>query len=425
MSDQAVQPIWFQTAAPCPAPLTLSGTVDVEVAIIGAGVAGLSTALHLAERGVNVAVVEAESPGAGTTQASSGLIVPDFVSHTPKSVNEKLGETIGRRMSKLVGSSAATTFGLIERHRLSCSARREGFLIPSHSAPAAAKLGTRAQEWRALGFQVGSVSALETSRLTGTEFYRTGIRYEDGGTVNPLSLARELVRKTVELGGAVFANSPVRQAKRVNGRWQIATEGGRISAHRAVFAANGANAALHPAMRATTLPFTICEFATEPLPEALRTEILPEGGCFTDKQPNLFTARYDDEGRLVSAFGDFLKEHDLDNLKRVAEARVWHYFPTLKTIAVERVWRGTARINPSILPQLYDLGDNAIAIQACNGRGLAINMALGSEVSEYLASNRDQAALSLPLSRPHPIRGYAIAQHGPALAMMLARLKNP
>ena len=88
-------------------------------------------------------------------------------------------------------------------------------------------------------------------------------------------------------GAKLFESSAVTGFGRDTGGWRCQTPGGTIRAQRVVLAANGGNAALHPAMRGTTLPLHVFQFATAPLDAGQRQAILPEGGGYTDKQPYL------------------------------------------------------------------------------------------------------------------------------------------
>jgi glycine/D-amino acid oxidase-like deaminating enzyme len=177
-------------------------------------------------------------------------------------------------------------------------------------------------------------------------------------------------------------------------------------------------------MQRTVLPLKIYEYATAPLAPEQRALILPKGGSFTDKQPYIFTARYDGSGRLIVAFPEFFPACNSEKrLYSEASRRLVTHFPILKDVSIQFLWRGTAWLNPSLLPKVYDLLDGAFAIQACNGRGLATNTVLGKEMATLLIE-RNEEELSIQLEAPAKIRGHRLLKMAPSVLMGLAYLNN-
>src|SRR5271170_3676531 len=119
--------IYAETARPAPETPKLDGDRSVSVAIVGAGFTGLSAALHLAERGVDVAVLEAHEPGWGASGRNGGQVNPGL-KHDPDAVERDFGVELGSRMNALAGGAPAFVFDLIERHAIQCDARRNGTL---------------------------------------------------------------------------------------------------------------------------------------------------------------------------------------------------------------------------------------------------------------------------------------------------------
>lgn len=416
-------PLWTATAAPGPALAPLAGHIETDVLVIGGGIAGTTTALHLAERGVDVVLVEAGQPGDGATGQSGGLVAPDYIRHSPETIRQVLGHEGGERLTQMIGGSGRHVFDLIARHDIDCDARQDGFYTPAHSEALAENQRSYANQWRSRGHDVEFIAGAEVRELFGADRYCGALRFAGGGSLNPLAYVRGLAAAAVRHGARLFANSPVRALERRNGGWVCRTNGGTVRAGRVVLAANGGNAALHPAMRRTTLPLQVFQFATAPLDPAQRRAILPRGGAFTDKVPYLFSARLDGHGHLISAFPvSFLVRGD-EAYYREARRRLKQHFAAMPDPQVDYLWRGLAWVNTSFLPELYDLGDDAIAIQACNGRGISTNSVLGAEVAEMLATgNRD--ALSVHPREPSPVRFHAGATMLPKLLMSMAYLSN-
>ena len=108
---------------------------------------------------------------------------------------------------------------------------------------------------------------------------------------------------------------------------------------------------------------------------------------------------------------------------REARRRLRQHFAALSDPRIDHIWEGLAWVNSSFLPELYDLGDGALAIQADNGRGIGINTQLGIEVAAAIASN-SRERLSVVPRTPHPIRLHAGAALLPKLLMTMAWLSN-
>ncbi|WP_144243827.1 NAD(P)/FAD-dependent oxidoreductase [Sphingopyxis sp. MWB1] len=416
-------PLWTETAAPAPRLASLKGDVETDILVIGGGIAGLTTALHLAEAGADVLLLERGQPGDGATGQSGGLVAPDYIRHSPETIRSVLGGEAGERMTRMIGRSARQTFDLIERHAIECEARQDGFYTPAHTGALVEAQRGIANQWRARGYKVGFVEGADARRRFGSDRYCGALHFEEGGSLNPLGYARGLARAAAEKGARICVETPVDALTRTGGRWVARTARGSVTARRLVLAANGGNAALHPALRRTALPLNVFQFASAPLPEAVRREILPRGGGFTDKRPYLFTARIDPAGHMVSAFPMSFLVRGAARCHREAKRRLAQHFASLNQAEINYLWHGVAWVNTSFLPEIYDLGEDALAIQACNGRGIATNTAIGIEVAAALASGDDKL-LSVRPRAPVPIRFHAGATLLPQWLMTLAYLSN-
>jgi glycine/D-amino acid oxidase-like deaminating enzyme len=425
MDDEGprASPLWLSTATAGPRVASLNQALVTDVLVIGGGIAGLSTALHLAEAGVDVCVIEARSIGGGATGQSGGLVAPDFIRHTPDSIGTALGRPAGERLTRMIGGSATQLFDLIRRVGIECDAQQDGFYTPAHTEALAAQQRSYAAQWASRGFPVRFVEGGEARALLGVDRYCGALRFDSGGSLNPLGFARGLATAAQRQGARLWADSPVVALTRAGGRWIARTPQGSVSARRLVLAANGGNAALHPALARTVLPLHVIQFATAPVTPDQRRSVLPEGGAFTDKAPYLFTGRLDGHGHLISAFPMHYLVRGEQAWFREARRRIVQHFAALPDPEIRFLWEGVAWVNSSLLPELYDLGEDAVAIQACNGRGISVNTAIGIEMADALV-HRDMDRLSLRPRPPVPIRMHTGASLLPKLLMSMAYLSN-
>src|SRR5439155_23820343 len=128
--------LWYATAAPAPDTRALDGTVETDVCIIGAGYTGLSTALHLAEPGVRVVVLEAEEVGFGGSGRNAGHCTPTFHFHPIPRVRRMLGEPWAQRLIERQTNAANLVGRLILEHGIDCEWRQTGYLHAAHTPSA-------------------------------------------------------------------------------------------------------------------------------------------------------------------------------------------------------------------------------------------------------------------------------------------------
>jgi glycine/D-amino acid oxidase-like deaminating enzyme len=211
----------------------LDGDKRVSVAVIGGGFTGLSAALHLAERGVDVAVLEANEPGWGASGRNGGQVNPGL-KHDPDVVEQDFGSDLGRRMVALSGNAPNVVFGLIQRHQIECQALQSGTLRAAVSRRAAAGIRATTAQWAQRDAPVELLDAAALRQVTGSTRYATAVLDRRGGQVNPLGYARGLAQAAMQAGAAVFGGTPARRAQRNGTVWEITTPTGTVRAEKLV-----------------------------------------------------------------------------------------------------------------------------------------------------------------------------------------------
>ena len=417
--------LWQSLADPGPARPALRGRESAEIVVVGAGIAGLSLALHLAEAGRRPVVLEAETPGAGALGASAGIIAPQLVRDTPAGVLSKLGPTLGDSWLRLVAESGSYLFDLIAREKIGCDARPQGFIAPSANGEALAELERARDEWAPYRGGIRVLDRDDVASMTGCVGYRAGILDETGGCLDPLQLARGLAERAEAKGARIFDNSRVRSIASAGAGWRLATRQGVIDTPQVVLCANGGNV-LHPHLDQTVLPMHIYEMATEPLPEAMQREVLPGGQCMTDMELDIFSIRYAAEGRLVTAY-PVSHRQSLAEVETQVNDRLARMLARALPVKIAHLWHGTAWINSSLLPRIVMVEPGMIAVQACNGRGIATNNIIGREISRMLLSGGDYHT-ELACPAPSKISRFWLAQRLPNMitsaALSMRRLRS-
>src|SRR6266852_8839903 len=158
---------WTPAAEPLPVTRPLEGDRRADVVIVGAGYTGLSAALHLAERGADVVVMDAAEPGWGASGRNGGQVIPGL-KDDPGELERKFGPETGRRMWQISGGAADFVFELIARHKISCHARACGWIGAAPHAAALESLRSRTEQWQRRGAPVELLDRQKIAELTGT-----------------------------------------------------------------------------------------------------------------------------------------------------------------------------------------------------------------------------------------------------------------
>lgn len=425
MATQIQQPgrsLWASTAVPEILHPPLAGPIRSRVAVIGGGVLGMSTALHLAEAGIEVVVLDAgqDDGRSCASLASGGLIAPQLIRGNPASLSQEFADGVGERFVRLVAGAGTYTFDLIRRHGLACDMNDSGFVAPFTNVQRVAceQVVANWQGWRD---DVELLDAAATERLTGCVGYSGAVLDRSGGSVNPLGLAREMARRAAELGARIFRGTRVLSIETTGSQRLLRTAGGTVLADQVILAANGGNMALSGKLAQTVLPLAVREVATAPLPADLRRQILPEGHAMTDRGPDIFTIRFDAQGRLITA-ATMPWGRTPGALEKAVNARFRRRIPGWQDMPLEYAWTGNAWLNADLQPRYVRVDEATMAVQACNGRGIALGTAIGSDLAGWIKAPETQ--LSMPLGQPGRIAAYPIARRLPNFALGLAAVKS-
>lgn len=404
-NDPRSHGLWERTAPAAPETTVLHGTQTVDVAIIGAGFTGLSAALHLAEAGTRVAVVEAEEIGFGGSGRNVGLVNAGMWI-MPEDLPRILGAVHGERLLDALGEAPRVVFELIRRHGIDCEAETAGTLHCAADAAGARELAQRAQQWAARGADVVLLDAEETARRVGTPAYVASLLDRRAGTVQPLAYVRGLARAAIGAGATIFTGSPVHTAERDGSIWVLRTAEGEIRAPRVILATNAYTGALWPEIRTELTHLPYFNFATVPIPERVRETILPGREGAWDTRQVLSSFRFDRHGRLVFGSVGALRGTGTAIHRAWARRAMARLFPALAGIEFEAEWYGSIGMTADHLPRFHSPAPGVIGFSGYNGRGIAPGTVFGRLLAELLLDRVVEADLPLPRSEPRaaPLR---------------------
>lgn len=399
--------LWAATASPVPETARLDTSTTADVAIVGAGYAGLSTALHLAERGIRVVVLEAREIGFGGSGRNGGQVIPGL-KYDPEELVGMFGKERGERLAAFAGGTADLVFDLIEKHAMDVPRTRKGWIQGAHIPAGLEQVRRRAEQWGERGAPVRILDKAEAEQLLGSDRYVGGWVDGRGGGIQPLSYARGLARAAQKAGAVIHTDTPVTRLTRTNGRWAVACPGGgTVTADRVVVCTNGYTSGLWPRLHETIIPANSFQVATKPLSDDLRRSILPEGHVSSDTRKLLLYFRLDHTGRvLMGGRGPFREPKGLGDWAHL-ERIVGKMFPQLRGIGFDYRWCGRVAITKDFLPHLHEPAPGLLIDIGCQGRGVGLQTAMGRAMAEYVATG-DAEALPLPFSPIKPLPLHAL-----------------
>jgi glycine/D-amino acid oxidase-like deaminating enzyme len=401
----------------------LSEAVDADLAIIGGGFSGLSTALHAAAKGLSVVLLEAEIIAWGATGRNAGFVVPNFAKRDPDDIIAALGAERGEDLIRFASGSADLVFDLIRRHDIECQAEQSGWIQPAHSAAALAKIKSRAAQWASRGRPAVVMDRVETESVTGARGYAGSWTDRSGGLLDPVAYARGLADAAEAAGARIFEHSPVTAISRTGEGYRLTTATGAVRAGKVFIATNAYGSDLQPGLSRTYFPLRVFQIATEPLPRAIRQRLLPGNQSVSDTRRNLFTFRFDADNRLISGGMHVFGPGAETRVPRTIHRRLAAMLDLDDIPPIAYAWSGMAAVEADFLPHLIDLGPGLIAGFACNGRGIALTTALGREIAAW-ASGIPAEALPIPFAPPSEIPFHGLLKHAPNMLLPWSMLRD-
>lgn len=400
--------VWTATAPPGPPTPPLQGPAEADVAVIGAGYTGLSAALHLAERGASVVVLDQGEPGWGASGRNGGQVIPGL-KYDPDEIEAKLGPEQGARLNEFAGKAPDLVFDLIRRYAIACDPVREGWLQAAHSPAGRIKAERRAEQWAKRGANVEVLDRAVMAKLLGSEAYCGGWIDRRGGTIQPLAYARGLAAVAVAKGIAMHGGTPAQTLTRGDGKWYIEAPGASVAAETVLLCTNGYTTGLFPGLQREVVPVNSYQAATRPLPDHVRKTILPGGQSVSDTRRVLHYFRLDRDGRFImggrGAAEDEPGPERFGRLHRAAR----ELYPPLGEAEWSNHWSGRIALTRDFLPHLLELGPGLFAGLGYQGRGVAMATAMGALLAAR-AQGTAETGLPLPVGprRPFPLHGLRV-----------------
>jgi len=383
----------------------LAGERKADVLVIGGGFTGLSTALHLAEQGVEVVLLEAYEPGWGASGRNGGQVNPGL-KHDPDRVERDFGAERGGRMLRFAGGAPDFVFGLIERLGIECELRRCGTLRAARHPRHVAGIRVTLDQLQRRDVPVSFLDAAAIAQATGTDVYRGAMLDPRGGAVNPLRYARGLAAAAARAGAAVHGRSRVLVLERTGMAWRARTAEASITSEHVVLATNGYTDGLWPKLKRSVVPVFGAIAATEPLPDALARAILPGGQVVYESGTVTVYYRLDADHRLIIGGRGPMQEiraaTDVPHILQYAR-RLW---PGLAGVPWTYGWGGRLGFTADQYPHVHEPAPGVLVCLGYSGRGVALGSALGAALAARIIAPSSDFPLPITPIKPIPFHGY-------------------
>ncbi len=409
----------------------LLGEVACDVCVIGGGFTGLSTALHLAERGYDVVLLEARRAGWGASGRNGGQL-GSGQRQSQGELERLVGAAQARALWDLAEEAKAMVKARVRRHDIPCDLK-SGSLHVAYKPGDAAVLAARAENLRARYDypHIRAVPRDEVAEMLGTGIYHGGSLDRDAGHLHPLNYALGLARAARQAGARIFEDSPVTRIEsgaqygaRAGGTTAAITAGGRVRARYLVLACNGYLEGLEPSLAGKIMPINNYILATEPLGETRAREIIRDDVAVSDTKFVIDYYRLSADKRLLFGGGETYRRAFPADIKGFVRKYMLRVYPQLAEARIDYAWGGTLAITRNRLPGFGRLGPGLFYAQGFSGHGVALTALAGKLIAEAVAGSAERFDVFARLPQPSFPGGTLLRWPGLVAGMLYYTLRD-
>lgn len=377
---------------------TLDSQISTEVCVIGAGYTGLSTALHLAEKGFKVVVLEASRIGFGASGRNGGQIINSY-SRDIDFIERHYGPTTGKELGKMAFEGSRIMRRFIDQYNIQCDLKQGG-VFAACNAKQMEELESKKTLWESHGHQgLELLSADSIQNHVGTQRYVGGLLDHTGGHIHPLNLALGEAAALESLGGVIYEASPAIKIEEGD-KPKVHTANGCISANFVMVAGNAYLGGLIPKLQQKAMPCGTQIITTEPLSQETQQRLLPSDHCIEDCNYLLDYYRLSGEGRLIYGGGTSYGAREPGKVEALILPKMLKTFPELGNVKIDYAWTGNFLLTLMRLPQFGRVGTNIYYAQGYSGHGLTCTHLAGRVISDAIQGQAESFDVFSRLPQP-------------------------
>ncbi|HTQ36320.1 MAG TPA: FAD-binding oxidoreductase [Steroidobacteraceae bacterium] len=417
--------IWYQASLP-PQALRppLQGAAECDVGVVGGGIAGLSAALHLAQRGYRVRLLEAERVGWGASGRSGGQAIFGVAASQQK-LDALVGAADARRIWDMSIEALSLLRELIAAHGIACD-----YVAGQMHVAIKPRQAAELQQWHhdlleRYGYRsVQLLGAAATRHLVASERYVAGLLDSNSGHLHPLKYVRGLAAAAERAGAVLHENSRVLRHVRRDGRLLLLTAQGELSCRHIVYAGNAWLGGTVPRLSRRIMPVGTYIIATEPLGESRAAELLPGNTAVSDINWVLDYFRRSADHRLLFGGRVSYSGLHLADIARATRARMVQVFPQLRDARIDHAWGGYVDITLNRAPDFGRLEPEVYYLQGFSGHGIALAGLAGKLVAEAVDGSTGRFDVFARIPHREFPGGQWLRRPALVLAMLYYRLRD-
>ncbi|MFT7109257.1 MAG: gamma-glutamylputrescine oxidase [Psychrobacter glaciei] len=367
----------------------LEGEESADVCVIGAGYTGLSSALHLAEKGYSVTILEAQKVGWGASGRNGGQVAPDHnIAHDD--LIGKVGQQAADSLWDMSLESVDLVKSLIKKHNIECG-------LKSGILHVAAKKSHMDEIKEAVEYKqnilkyehVKYVPQDEVVAMLGTNKYYNGEYLTDAAHLHPLNYALGLAEAAVKAGVKIYEHSRVMDYNGGSGA-HVTTDKGVVKAKYILLACNGYLGKLAPKVAGKIMPINNFILATEPLSEELCRKINRDDVAVADSKFVINYFRMSQDNRLLWGGGENYSSKFPADIGQFVQKYMLEFYPELKDVKIDYGWGGTLAITMNRMPHFDRVEENVFVAQGYSGHGVALATLGGKLMAEAISGSAEK-----------------------------------
>lgn len=384
----------------------LEGNMRTEVCVIGGGFTGVAAALALAERGVDVALVEQNLIGWGASGRNGGQVLGGFGPEL--SEVDKYRSVYGASGAELMWqeglNAVIQVHDIVERYGIDCDFTWGYFDAAMNRADLRELAeGKAALEAKGYPHRLTLVDKAELKTVVGSKRYVGGLINEGWAHCHPLNLVRGEAKAAASLGVKIYEDARVSKIDYSSDQVVVDMDWCRVTADKVVLACNAYLGDLVPKLANRMLPVGSYIIATEPLGDALANEILPGKHAICDTRWALDYYKPSADGRLLfGGVATYTGLHPKDVVKKM-RPKMLKVFPQLRDVAIDYHWGGYLSVGLNRVPQLGRLDHRTYYAQAYAGHGVAASHVAGRMIADAIDGDDERLSIVEAVKhRPFP-----------------------
>ena len=369
----------------------LDDNIEVDICIVGGGLTGVSSAIHLAEKGYSVIICEARTIGWGASGRNGGQL-GNGMRKDQFTIEKKLGFDLANELWKLGLESVQTAIDLINRYNIDCNIQK-GVLTAGcfKSDIKEFEFEKNHLEKKYKYSELELINQDSIKNEINSDMYFSGLVNKGSYHINPLKFLIGLANQLKILNIKVYENTPITKIKNKKSHIILYSNSKKIKSQKVIVGCNGYLDKLLGGIRNKFMPINNYVLATEPLGEKRAREIIKNNYAVCDTRFILDYYKFTEDWRLLFGAGETYTATFMHKSNEFVRKRMIKVFPTLANVKIDFSWGGTLAITTNRLPHFGELYDNKLIFaHGYSGHGLALSTLAGKLISEKISGESER-----------------------------------